>query len=56
MQREGIRTLNIYGTPQEPLSKNLYILAIKCCIKMDGGGEKKKYIFMIFAPVAVANL
>ena len=42
MQREGISTLNVYGTPQEPLCKNLYILAMKCVIyKMDGGGEKR---------------
>ena len=56
MQREGISTLNIYGTPQEPLC-NLYILAIKCVVyKMDGGGEKRNIFFMIFAPAAVANL
>ena len=48
MQREGISTLNICGTPQEPLCKNVYILAIKikCCIKMDGGGEKRN-IFIL---------
>ena len=56
MQREGIITLNNYGTPQEPLCK-IYIFGCeKCCIKMDGGGEKRNIYFMIFAPAAVANL
>ena len=46
MQREGISTLNIYGTPQEPLCKNMYILAIKCVVyKMDGGGEKRNIFY-----------
>ena len=48
MQREGINTLNIYGTPQEPLCKNLYILAIKNSYKMDGGGQKRNIYFYDF--------
>ena len=48
MQREGISTLNIYGTPQEPLCKNLYILAIKCCIKNIWWRRENKYIFYDF--------
>ena len=57
MPREYISTLNIYGTPQEPLCKNMYIFAINMLyVKIDGGGGKRNMFLMIFAPVAVANL
>ena len=55
MKNESISTLNIYGTPQDSRCKNLYILAIKCCIEIDGGGEKRNIFFMIFSPSAVEN-
>ena len=57
MQREGISTLNIYGTPQEPLcKKSVYFGYKKLLYKIDGGGEKRNIYFMIFASAAVANL
>ena len=40
MQREGISTLNIYGTLQEPLSKSVYFGYKMLYKKIDCGDEK----------------
>ena len=55
MQREGIRTLNIYGTLQEPLWKTVYF-GYKRCIQNKMVEMRKEVFFTNFSPTAVAIL
>ena len=56
MQREGISTLNIYGTLQEPLCKIYIFWLWNVVCKIDGASEKRNVFFIIFALTAVVNL
>ena len=46
MQREGIDTVNIYGTPHEPLWKSVYLTKEKYLQKIEE--MRKEVVFKIF--------